>query len=75
MIDYAEVWKGMPEYEMKQHKPFRTIHINFETEEDLQKFSELIEQKIYPNRNNYWYPAWHESLYSDLVYVEEKNEP
>lgn len=63
-------WKGMPEYRIGHHKPVRTIKINFETEEDVQEFSQLIGQKIFPNRENYWFPAWHESLYSDLVYVD-----
>lgn len=69
-----EEWKDMPEYKLKQHKPIRTIKMNFETEEDLKAFEKLIGQKIHPNRENYWYPQWHESLYSNLVYVDENNE-
>lgn len=67
-------WKDMPEYKMKQHKPFRIIKINFENENDVKEFEKLLEQKISPNRENYWYPVWHESLYSDLVYIDKEDE-
>lgn len=71
---WQEEWKDMPEYKMKQHKPFRTLKINFETEKDLEEFEKLLGQKIYPNRENYWFPVWHESLYSNLIYIDEENE-
>lgn len=73
MNSCEEEWKDMPEFNLTQHKPFRIIKMNFETEEDVEKFGELIGQKIYPNRENYWYPRWNESMFSDLVYVDNES--
>ncbi len=70
----AQEWKDMPEYRLAQHKAIRTIKINFETEEGIVEFERLIGQKIYPTRENYWYPAWHESMYPDSVYVDGGDE-
>jgi len=64
-------WKNMPEYKFTERKPMRTIKINIENVEDLEEFEKLIGQKIYPKRNTYWYPERHDSLFSDLVYVDE----
>lgn len=63
-------WKDMPEYKFRQHKPIRTIKINFENEEDIKKFEELFGQKLLLGRENYWFPGWHESMYSESVYVD-----
>jgi hypothetical protein len=67
-------WKNMPEYKFIPQKPIRTIRINFETIEDLEEFKKVIGQKIYPTRNTYWYPERHDSLFSNLVYIDEKDE-
>jgi len=67
-------WKNMPEYKFTEEKPIRIIKIKFETIEDLEKFEKLIGQKIQSNRNTYWYPERHESLFSNLVYIDEDKE-
>lgn len=69
-----EEWKNMPEYKFTERKPMRTIKINIEKVEDLEEFEKLIGQKIYPTRNTYWYPERHDSLFSNLVYVDEEKE-
>lgn len=67
-------WKNMPEYKFTERKPIRTIKINLEKIEDLEEFQKLIGQKIYPTRNTYWYPERHDSLFSNLVYIDGKDE-
>jgi hypothetical protein len=64
-------WKNMPEYKFTGEKPIRTLTIKFETIDDLEAFEKLFGQKIVEGRNTYWYPERHESLFSDLVYVDE----
>jgi hypothetical protein len=64
-------WKNMPEYKFTAEKPIRTLKIKFETMEDLEAFEKLFGQKITEGRNTYWYPERHESLFSNLVYVDE----
>jgi hypothetical protein len=67
-------WKNMPEYKFTEQKPMRIIKIKIETAEALEAFEKLIGQKIYPARNTYWYPERHESLFSNLVYIDEEDE-
>lgn len=68
---WREEWKDMPEYNMTREKPVRIIKINFRSEEDVKKFFELIGQKFHPNVENYWYPKFDKSLYTNEIYVDE----
>jgi len=70
---WREEWKNMPEYKLTRVVPVRVIKINLKTEEDVKKFEELIGQKLYPNRENYWYPGLNESMTSDLIYVDDES--
>jgi len=49
-------WEGMPEFVQPEQKPFSKIIIRFETEEDLNEFSELIGQKLTPKTKSIWHP-------------------
>jgi hypothetical protein len=69
-----EEWKNMPEYKFTVENPIRVLKIKFKTIEDLEKFEKLLGQKIDPKRNTYWYPEYHESLFSNMIYVDEKDE-
>lgn len=71
--DKAE-WKDMPEYKFTEAKPARTIKINFRTLEDVKEFEKLLGQKIYETRKTYWYPERPDSMFSNLVYVDEEDE-
>lgn len=73
-IKNREEWRNMPEYNFRARNPIRTIRIKFSTIEDLEKFEKLIEQKIQPTVNSYWYPQQSESMYSNLVYVDSEDE-
>ena len=39
-------WKDMPEFIQEKQEPFAKIIIRFETKENLQEFSKLINQKL-----------------------------
>jgi len=67
-------WKNMPEYKFTPEKPIRIIKIKFETTKDLEEFEKILGQKIDSKRNTYWYPERHESLFSNLVYIDEDKE-
>jgi len=53
-IDYE--WEGMPEFVQERQEPFAKIIVRFETEKDLQEFSELINQKLTPKTKSIWHP-------------------
>lgn len=55
-IDYKKEWDGMPEFKQKDLSAFRSIHVNFASAEDIEKFSVLIGQKLTNKTRSIWYP-------------------
>lgn len=55
-LDAEKEWVGMPEFIQEKKEPFAKIIFRFETEEDLQEFSELIDQKLTSKTKSAWYP-------------------
>jgi hypothetical protein len=53
---WQEEWQDMPEYSHEDLESFKEIIVHFETPEDVQKFSELIDQKILATTKSVWYP-------------------
>ena len=53
---WKDHWQNMPEFEQKKQEPYAKIIFRFETEEDLNEFSELIEQKLTSNTKSAWHP-------------------
>lgn len=68
---YQSEWKGMPEFNMTPEIPILTIKLNFKTKDDIEKFSELIGQKISFNTENYWYPKLNRKAFSEKKYYDE----
>lgn len=57
LIPWKKEWKGMPEFIQEDLlTSTRSIIIHFETKEDVDKFSELIGQKIMPKTKSIWFP-------------------
>jgi hypothetical protein len=54
--EWEKEWKGMPEFCQKDIMPFRTIMVHFESQEDIKKFSALIDQNITILTKYVWYP-------------------
>lgn len=53
---WTEQWQDMPEYTHKDLQPWRTIMMHFRCSEDVQKFVELIRQRVSPTTKFLWYP-------------------
>mgnify|MGYP001156852179 FL=1 len=68
--DWKKEWQGMPEFEMKDLRSFRKIVVHFRNQEDIDKFAELIGQKI-TKAPSLWYPEWEKRRYADKRYVDE----
>jgi len=49
---------------------FRKIVVHFRNQEDIDKFAELIGQKI-TKAPSLWYPEWEKRRYADKRYVDE----
>jgi len=71
--EWQKEWKDMPEFNMKPEVPILTIKLNFKSIDDINKFSELIEQKISFNKENYWYPKLNRNSTSELKYYDNES--
>ena len=69
-INWKDEWQGMPEFEMEDLSSFRKIIVHFRNQEDIDKFAELIGQKI-TKAPSLWYPEWKKRRYADKRYVDE----
>ncbi len=69
-INWKDEWKDMPEFEMEDLSSFRKIVVHFRNQEDIDKFAELIGQKI-TKAPSIWYPEWKKRRYADKRYVDE----
>jgi len=55
-IDYKEMWQGMPEFEQEDLTAMKSVVVHFETQDAVDKFSELVDQKITEKTKSIWYP-------------------
>lgn len=64
----GEEWEGMPEFDQKDKTAFKNLIVNFKDSEDINKFSELIGQKITEKTRSIWYPEVEIERYMDKTY-------
>lgn len=56
LLEVESEWVGMPEFVQEKKEPFSKIIIRFDSEKDLNDFSELIGQKLTPKTKSIWHP-------------------
>jgi len=56
VTDFASEWENMPEFVQEDATAYRTIRVHFETDRDLELFSNLIGQKLTDKTKSIWYP-------------------
>jgi hypothetical protein len=56
IIDAAELWKGMPEFEQEDKLGWKTIKVHFESKGDYEAFARLINQTLTDQTKSIWYP-------------------
>jgi hypothetical protein len=54
--DPEKEWEGMPEYEHEDKTAFKSIHIHFINEKDVQNFAKLIGYEITVKTRAIWFP-------------------
>ena len=72
--EWKEEWIGMPEFSQERKEPFSKVIVRFETEEDLDEFSEMIGQKLTPKTKSIWHPQVIRGEHSHLVWVDESDD-
>lgn len=53
---WEDSWQGMPEFISEDLAPWRTIHVHFAKQEDVDSFAILVEQGITELTKWIWYP-------------------
>lgn len=69
--DWRKEWVGMPEFVQEAQKPFSSITVRFETEQDMLDFAELIGQKLTKRTKSIWHPQLVRGINSDKRWVDE----
>jgi ParB-like chromosome segregation protein Spo0J len=54
--DPSSEWRGMPEFDQQDKTAARQIVMNFRSDDDAQKFGELIGQNVTDKTRSLWYP-------------------
>jgi hypothetical protein len=58
--DPNEEWKGMPEFESEDKMGVKQIIVHFKNKDDIDSFSQLVEQNITEKTRWIWYPKQEE---------------
>jgi len=64
-------WAQMPEFIQENKEGVQQIIVHFETQEDVEKFAELTNQKITKKTKYIWFPKKERQNLIDWVYVED----
>jgi hypothetical protein len=68
---WQDEWQDMPEFIQEDLTSKRKIIVHFRNDEDVEKFAELIGQKITPKQSSLWYPHMPPRRYANNRYVDE----
>jgi len=68
-IDPNQEWQGMPEFS-DRGEAVKSLIVHFKTEEDIKRFSELVEQEITEKTKYIWFPERKRQNYKDEVYID-----
>ena len=71
MQKWKEHWQDMPEFEQEDLTSKRKIIVHFRNEEDVQKFAELIGQKISAKLPSLWFPEMKARIRTNKSYIDE----
>ena len=66
-----EEWKDMPEFVQESTAAIKRVVINFETEDDIEKFNEVTGLKVTMKTKGIFYPA---KKTRKIEYIQEDNE-
>lgn len=69
--DAFNEWKEMPEFDHDNKKPYRTLYVHFYEENEVQKFSKLINQPITDKTKFLYIPPVEKKVMKDKEYDVE----
>lgn len=68
---WQKEWVDMPEFIQEKKEPYSKIIVRFNSEEDLQEFAKLIEQKLTNKTKSIWHPKLIRGINSNKRYSNE----
>lgn len=69
--NWAELWKGMPEFVQEDLAPVKSVIVHFATLADQAAFAKLVEQRIGPRTQSIWFPEAEIGHFADKRYADE----
>ena len=72
--EWRSEWINMPEFEISDMRPARSITVHFTCDEDVEKFAKLLNTKITPKQKFYWFSKREPKTGNDMVYVDEEED-
>ena len=69
---WRKEWKDMPEFKMEDLTPEFSIKVNFETIEDVKRFSRLVRQTINSTTKSIWFPEVRITRFMNKRYIDEE---
>jgi len=69
--EWEDNWRGMPEFNQEDQKPWQSIKVHFASRDDRAAFSRLVEQKITDKTQSLWYPEAEIGRYGNKRYVSQ----
>ena len=72
-IDKMQEWQGMPEFHQDNKTAYKQVLVSFENQEDMDNFSQLVEQEITDKTRYIWYPKQEKVKVKDFVVVSNES--
>ena len=69
---WRKEWKDMPEFKMEDLTAEFSLKINFETIEDVKRFSRLVRQTINSTTKSIWFPEVRITRFMNKRYIDEE---
>lgn len=69
--DPQDEWGGMPEFVQEDKTSFRSVIVHFKSQDDVNAFAELIEQRLTEKTKSVWFPKAEIETYADKRYAAE----
>jgi hypothetical protein len=67
-VDPRGEWQGMPEFIHEDQSSFRRIIVHFKDQDDVERFSQLIGQKLGKKLKSVWFPEAEIGRYAGKAY-------
>lgn len=68
---YEKHWQNMPDYNQPNNSAYRQLIINFEDENAVKAFAELVNQTLTKKTKSIWFPKREQNNVNDLFWIEE----